>query len=290
MNIIKQGCPMLEFLPECFNDVKNWNLSCVYEIIINLGYRIFAKTSLNEQYLSQKVVTKEDIEKIILKLTKHSIYAFQETIKHGYVTTEFGVRIGLSGECCYDEVGEVKFIKNVTTLVVRIPHEVDNCSLKLFAHFEKFKVKNTLIISPPGAGKTTFIRDIAKKISKNMQKSVLVVDEKNEIFIDNVDFGKNLIALKNCKKSFGFFEGVRNLAPEVIIADELSSKNDVDGFFNAINSGVKVIASAHGNTVEDIKKRPSFSTLFSENLIETIVILSKREGVGTVEGVFDLVD
>ncbi len=281
---------MLNFLPEEFNDIKNYNLLRVLEVVINLGYRIFAKTLDGDVFLSKKTVTREDIDKIFLKLTKHSVYAYQETIKRGFLTTENGVRVGISGECSYDEFGNVKFIKNVTTLIVRIPREVENCSKLLFDYFRKNGLKNTLIISPPGAGKTTYIRDISKKISKEMQKSVLIIDEKNEITLSFVDFGKNLVTLKNCKKKFGFFEGVRNLSPEVIVCDELASCADIDGFYNAVNSGVIVIASSHGNNILDVKRKQGFSRLLKEGIIETCVILSKRNGVGTVEGVYSLVD
>ena len=152
-------------------------------------------------------------------------------------------------------------------------------------------VKNTLIISPPGAGKTTLIRDITKKLSneKNVT-NILVVDERFEIagaYNAMFDLGDSVDVISGSKKSFAFEGCLKTMNPSVIVTDEISKEEDIEEIKQAIRSGVKVIATAHAENVNDLKIKKYLSSLIDGRYFERVVVLSKRNGVGTIESVYD---
>ncbi len=292
---------MFEFFPYWLNELitKFYNFKSITEIRIRLNKPIQIEsrgetTFLREQggINSNYVYASSDlISHIITFATKQSLYAFNDQIKHCYITTEKGIRIGVCGTVIYN--GEkVSTIKNICSLNIRIAHQVLNCSEKII-NFLCFngQVKNTLIISPPGAGKTTLIRDLAKKLSneKNI-KNILVVDERFEIAgncFDGFDLGVSTDIISGSEKAFAFNESLKTMSPKVIITDELSTETDASAVMQAISSGVKVIATAHAENIQDLKRKKIFEKMISEKFFSRIVVLSFRNGVGTVDGIFD---
>lgn len=241
-------------------------------------------------YLKPVIADGELIDYIISAATKKSLYAFDEQIKKGYIISENGIRIGLCGTAvnCNDKI---TFIKDITSLNIRIAHQVMDCSQEIINYIVKNgTVKNTLIISPPGAGKTTMLRDLILKLSDVYQVSnIMVVDEKMELFGENGSYnlGKNIDIMQGADKRFSFYDGIKVMNPTVIATDELITEDDIDGIRFAIYSGVKVLATAHAETIESLKSKTNFEKLFKEKIFERIIVLSKNNGVGNVDGVFD---
>ena len=134
---------------------------------------------LTEGFVGEKIFASNQMLQFVLaRATENSLYAFNNQIKQGFITAKGGIRIGIAGESVNSDNFMPTTIKNINSLNIRLPHEVKNCALTGF----KFMVgssgiKNTLIISPPGAGKTTFLRDIARLISKQeIIYNCLIVD------------------------------------------------------------------------------------------------------------------
>lgn len=202
-----------------------------------------------------------------------------------------GHRIGLAGECVMDG-DDVRTIKNITSLNIRLCKQIIGCSKKVVPYIvEEGEVKNTLIISPPKCGKTTLLRDIVRDISQNYKKKVVVVDERSEIAacyegVPQMTLGIRTDVLDNCIKSKGMIMAIRSLSPEVIVCDELGTDNDIAALMMAYNSGVKIITSIHGYGIDDLKNRRIFKDVIDNNILERIIILSNREGAGTIEGVY----
>lgn len=241
-------------------------------------------------YLKPLIAGQDLIDYVLSVATKNSMYAFDEQIKKGYIVAKNGIRIGLCGTAVTKD-NEVSFIKNITSLNIRIAHQVDDCSASVINYLiSNNKVKTTLIVSSPGAGKTTMLRDIACKLSNDFNISnIMLIDERFELagWGENFNLGKNIDVMRGSGKKFGFYEAIKVMNPSVIIADEITNESDIDGIKFAIKSGVSVVVSIHAGSIDDLKIKPYFAEILKEKYFERIVLLSKRNGVGTVEGVFD---
>lgn len=232
----------------------------------------------------------EMINDIVYRASDYSIYAVNEQLKQGFLMLENGIRIGVVGNIV-SENNCIKTITNWSSLNIRIPHSVRNFSLCAFDEIiNENGVNNTLIVSPPGAGKTTFIRDIVYQLSKhNYCLNVSIIDERGEIsggVNSGIDLGNFCDVVSYCSKTQGFGMCIRSMNPNLIVTDELGNEDDVKCLINAMNSGVKVIATIHASGIEQLKRKPIFDKLPS-CYFQRYVLLSNREGPGTFEGVFN---
>jgi len=279
---------------------NNYLLDYVTEIRIRINKPIIICYKGRYEVLQQRdgyqlcmvMATSDLISYILTVATKQSFYAYSEQIKHGFITTDSGIRIGLCGNVVLSG-DDVSTIKNISSLNIRIAHKIVGCSEKILdVLMASGMVKNTLIISSPEAGKTTFIRDLARALS-NIKKisNILIVDERYELAgnIINSDLigGDFVDVISGSPKHFAFREGIKAMNPSVIIADEISETKDYDEILEAARSGVKIIATAHANNIEELKRRPNFEKILSKKIFDRIVVLSKKHGIGTIEAVFD---
>lgn len=247
--------------------------------------------------LTDYIVNIQDIKTIIQRISSYSIYAIEEELKNGYITIKGGHRVGICGRCVV-EGNFVKTIKNPGSLNFRICRELKGCSNKIINYiFENENVLNTIIISPPKCGKTTIVRDLARNISNGEKghkgKKVCIIDERSEIGacyqgVSQLDIGIRTDILDGCPKSQGIIMAVRSMAPEVIVCDEIGTEKDVDSIITAMNSGVGLITTIHGSGLEDLYKRPVLNELINNKVFKRAVVLSSRNGAGTVEYIFDI--
>lgn len=249
------------------NEYKNALLKCeidnLYEIRLRVGFpatvivgdkRLFLSENGYSLFSNQAIIVKEEhINYIVNSVTEFSAYAFNDRIKHGYITTSDGIRIGLAGECVFEKQ-KIITIKNMSSLNIRIPHKISGCSNKILDYvIDGQRVYNTLLISPPFFGKTTTLKDLAENFNKMDLGAILIVDERGE-FCDV--FGQNIDKIEYCTKSYAFECGVRSLSPKIIITDELSENMDWLGVNNVASCGVSIVASCHGYCMEDLKNKP----------------------------------
>ena len=265
--------------------------NALQEIRLKIEKPIIITSSKGEVVLSY-ILGREDIKYILQRISNYSLYAYEEEIRQGFITIRGGHRVGLAGECVMDN-GKVKTIRNISSLNIRICREILGCSKKVMKYIvEDKKVLNTLIISPPKCGKTTILRDIARNLSDGGKK-ISIIDERSEIAasylgVPQMRVGIRTDVLDNCLKSEGLIMAIRSLSPEIIICDEIGTLKDIEALIMAFNSGVNIIVTLHGESIDDLTNRSVFKELLENNVVERVILLSNREGVGTVENVYSL--
>jgi stage III sporulation protein AA len=270
----------------------------IYEIRVKIQKPILIYSKHGESIINY-IPSKENLKSMIQKISNYSLYAYEEDIRQGFITIKGGHRIGIAGECVMER-GEVKTIRNISSINIRICREIIGCSDKVMKYIVSgSRVYNTIIISPPKCGKTTILRDISRNISNGMAqigisgRKVVVIDERSEIGachfgIPQSDLGIRTDVLDNCLKREGLIMAIRSLSPEVLICDEIGTKGDIEALMMAFNSGVNIITTIHGFTIEDLYKRKVFCGLLDNEIIERAIILSNKHGIGTIENVHSL--
>ena len=274
-----------------FNAINEIRLRVDKPIVLSIGSQKFFLSSHGTTGNLKEAIcpSKTTLEDIIFRASECSLYSVNEQIKRGFLVTQGGIRLGLGGDLI-EEKGQIKTLTNFNSINIRIPHEIKNCSLSCFDYIiENGNILNTLIISPPGAGKTTFLRDFILQLSqRNYAFNVLVLDERGEIdlgtkgcignFADKISFKK---------KKIGFENGIRSLSPNLIITDELGTADDVQALLYACNSGVSIMASLHADSVESFLAKEDFSKVVKEKVFKRFIVLSLRNGPGTLEGIYN---
>ncbi|KMK76986.1 stage III sporulation protein AA [Alkalihalobacillus pseudalcaliphilus] len=246
-----------------------------------------------ERNQAMYVIKGEDGQYVLNQLSHYSFYAFEEELKRGYITIRGGHRVGLSGRVILEK-GQVKTLKEISSYNIRIARQTIGVANKIITQIYQKNWLNTLIIGPPQAGKTTLLRDIARLISEGDRKRAIdpmkvgIVDERSEIAasvkgVPQHQLGNRVDVLDGCPKVEGMMMLIRTMSPDVIIVDEIGREEDRFAIEEAMFAGVKVITTAHGNSVQELKKRPALKGLIEQGAFERFIILSKGQTPGVIK-------
>lgn len=237
----------------------------------------------------------EDKIFIINQLSDFSLYRMEDELREGYITIEGGHRVGLAGKVNTMN-GSVKAIQHITFLNIRIAKEKVGVAGSLISYLYSDKYLNTLFIGAPQTGKTTLIRDVTRIISSGWRnippKKIGVIDERSEIGaslngVPQHDLGRRTDVLDACPKAEGLMMMIRSMSPEIIIVDEIGSQKDVQALLEAINAGVTVICTIHGQSLDELKNRPSLQPLFQQQIFKRFIILENNGRPGTIKKIYN---
>ncbi len=282
----------------CLEEIRLRPMRPLMLVINNEDFMLTHDGKLTTQYISAYIVTKEDICKTFHFISQCSVYSFEEELKNGYITISGGHRIGFSGQVLIEN-GEIRTIKHISGFNIRIAKEVIGAADEVLPFIvEKGKVLNTLIISPPKAGKTTLLRDIVRQLSSGVDSlkiqgfNIGLVDERSEIAccyegIAQNDVGIRTDVLNGCPKAKGIMLLLRSMSPDIIATDEIGRNEDAMAIEEAINAGVAIITTAHGLDFDDIRKRPTIKKIINRRFFDRYIILGMSSGVGNVEAILD---
>ncbi len=273
----------------------------LYEIRLRVGRPLFLTYDGGECFLRQKgtdpyVVTQEDLKETLEYVTGYSLYAYEEEIRQGFISVQGGHRVGVTGKVILDD-GKIRGMKYISCINVRLAHQIPGCAEEVMPYIQTEDwVAHTLIISPPRCGKTTLLRDIIRQLSNGREGisglTVGVVDERCELAgcyqgVPQNDMGMRTDILDGCPKAEGMQMLIRSMSPSVVAVDELGKEEDFRAVESVIHCGCKLIATAHGNSLEDVLAQPFFQKLVEERVFERYILLGKRDRAGIIEGIYD---
>ena len=234
------------------------------ELRLRLGAPPELNMGISSLWLEHRI-TKEDLRFCINTASRYSPWA-ASTVNRGYITAPGGHRIGLGGEIAVDR-GGVRTFRDIRSVNIRIARDITGIAPK-----NAESLGSILCIGPPGAGKTTLLRDLARQISST--QSVCVADERSELFPKEFFRGDRLDVLAGCPKANAIDMLLRTMGPRYIAMDEITAPEDASALLHAAGCGVRLLATAHAGTLNDLKLRPVYKPLLEQKIFQTILILS----------------
>ena len=239
--------------------------------------RILTVTSRQKTLGCGIVVGDREIQEIFSRMCGGSLYAFEETIRRGYIPLAGGIRVGVYGSAACED-GRVIGVHNITGLMIRIPHAVAVDTDLLLRSFLRGGVGcGMLIYAPPGVGKTTLLRALAKDLSSSLHGlHTVIVDTRGELNVGLNEPSLRLDIMSGYPRDVGIEIAVRTLGAQVVVCDEIGSLSDARATLEAANCGVPLIASTHAASVNELLERPAIQILHRAHVFEKYVGLSRR--------------
>lgn len=278
----------------------------MYEVRLRVNQPVIIRYENKEMYINSKglcsdikegyYVNQKDMRETMEYISNFSLYAFEDEMKQGFITVQGGHRVGICGKI-FLENNRIKNIKYISFINIRISHEVKGCAKPIIPYLiTDNDFLHTLIISPPACGKTTLLRDLIRQLSDGFDgfggKNVGVIDERSELAgsylgIPGNDLGKRSDILDCCPKVRGIELLIRSMSPQIIAIDELGGEGDCIALQNALFCGCKILATIHGNSIEEIIQKPYLEKITQNKIFERYIVLKYEKKAGIIEGIYD---
>ena len=263
-------------------DVDQYGRDLLQELHIRIGQPVEMVLSQENRYLSV-IAGKEDVAFVVNAASEYSPWAAR-TLGKGFVTAPGGHRIGVCGSATISE-GRMVGISLPTSLCLRVARDFDG-----IATMAAGATDSVLIIGPPGSGKTTLLRDLIRIKSSKKIGNISVVDEREELFPlykgqPCFFAGEHTDILSGCEKAEGIQVVLRSMNPSWIAVDEITEKDDCEALLQAGWCGIRLMATAHAGSVQDLLTRPVYRPLVEYKLFSTVIVL-RRDKTWTMERMY----
>ena len=228
--------------------------------------------------LSLSAVTPEELWRITEAAAGGSLFSCESQLRQGFLPLPGGARLGICGTVTLEN-GSVRSYSEISSLCLRFPHEVIGCAEGIWGHFSDFR--STLIISPPGFGKTSLLREMVRLLSSAGYR-IGLADERGEVAalyrgVPQMAVGENTDVLSGAPKAEAILCLLRSMNPQIIALDEMTREEDLNACISCQGCGVKLLATAHGEDVRDLSRRDIYRRLLDRHLFENCIVI-RRDG------------
>ena len=284
----------LELLPvrwqQAARRLPDWRKAQAEEFRLRTGRPMTVLTCEGEILVSDELpralVTQSDLEQLCDMVTGYSRYAVSETLSKGYLIGRGGFRVGVCGTAVLRD-GANTNLRDISSVTVRIGREQPGLGDEVLSQlFREGRFCSTVLLSPPGLGKTTLLRDLIRGLSDGVgglpEHRVSVVDERGEIAVmyqgvPQMAVGRHTDVLDACPKAVGIPILLRAANPQVIAVDEITVREDIAAMAAAAHCGVRFLATIHADGRQELGRKPLFSQLLKARVFEKAVTI-RREG------------
>lgn len=266
-------------------ELERREMARVEELRLRIGRPLHLSFPEREIPLPQTRVIGEDLRSVVDRVTEFSRYTAIDTLRRGFLTAEGGFRIGVCGTVL-PEGNDSGGMRDISSLSIRIPREVEGAARPFLGRLLcEGRLESTLILSPPGGGKTTFLRDLVRLVSDGSEllepMRVSLVDERGEIAAMYrakalLSVGGQTDVLDACPKAVAVPMLMRAMSPQVIAVDEVALPEDVNALVAAANCGVVLLATVHCASVEELKGRAMLRDMLGRRIFRKAVVVEGR--------------
>ncbi len=238
--------------------------------------------TLRDRNLSlQHIMSPTAVGEMIASMCGHSLYAYSEMINQGYITLEGGIRVGICGRASVKE-DKIIGVYDISSVNIRIPSEVRGVGGSICELLRSMKgCRGVLVYSPPGVGKTTLLRSVAYSMANGTDaKRVVVIDTRGEIGCFEGMRGGNIDVLVGYPKGIGIDIAARTMNAQLMVCDEIGEEREVAAILYAQNSGVPLLASAHGENIKGLLSRRGIAKLHRAGVFGAYARIERKGRVG----------
>ncbi len=254
----------------------------VTEIRLRAGAPLSLTVGMKNVILPRTVVSvssERELGETLGRLCEDSVHTYSETIKEGYVTLSGGYRIGVCGSA-RSEGEKVKGVYLISSLCIRIPHAITGVCGELLDEIKTEKgLLSALIYSPPGEGKTTLLRDAARRLSTGADAiRVCIIDTRGEIYLSELFSGCIADVMYGYPRAKGMEIAARTMSAQLIVCDEIGTADEAEAIISVSNTGVPLLASAHGSSFDDLMRRPPLKKLAQAGVFGKYIGIRRNGG------------
>ena len=251
----------------------------VEELRLRAGQPPAAKTAEGEQPLDLRPVTAQELRETLSRAARYSVHSYAESLKNGFVTLGGGHRLGVCGTVA-EENGQVVGVRGLASLNLRIARQFTGLAAQIVPWIGDGAPQCVLLLSPPGLGKTTLLREWVRLIS-DKGYTVAVADERSEIAaladgVPQFDVGRCTDVMEGCDKKQAALMLLKTMSPALLAFDEITAPADVEAVSLCAHCGTAVIASAHAANVDDLRQRPLYRALLELGVFGRAVVITRK--------------